>query len=180
MKKPIKVPANEALHIRVFALSMSEARATTLPATLSNALGVNHVSPDGVEIFARSALGEMSLSDFLIEGNDVIAESVEPDRAKLDALEGYIMLVYSSAFKGKAAALTPQPELTLIGTYPQHGVDTTSKVDLETPAALPQDVAPEAPPARKRPSDAAMSGRIATLALLVAFAVVALMIWIGG
>lgn len=179
MKRPIKVPANEALHIRVFALSMSDARAKTLPATLSNALGVENIDPNGVEIFAVSTLGDLSLSSFLIEGNDVIAETVEPDRAKLDALEGHIMLVYSSAFTARAQELTPQPELTLIGTYPQHGTDTTSKVDLDTPSALPQEVTPE-PPAKKRPSDAAMSGRIATLALLVAFGVVAMMLWIGG
>ena len=179
MKKPIKVPANEALQIRVFALSMSAARAKTLTATLTSALGVEDISADGVEVFARDSLGNLSLSNFLIEGNDVIAEVVEPDRAKLDALEGHIMLVYSSAFKGRKRELLPQPELTLIGTYPQHGTDTTSKVDLDTPSALPQDVEPE-PPAKKRPSDAAMSGRIAMLALLVAFGVVAMMLWIGG
>lgn len=179
MKRPIKVPANEALQIRVFALSMSDARAKTLLATLPNALGVENIDPAGVEIFARDSLGDLSLSNFLIEGNDVIAETVEPDRAKLDALEGHIMLVYSSAFNSRAHELTPQPELTLIGTYPQHGIDTTSTVDLETPSALPQDVEPE-PSAKKRPSDAAMSGRIATIALLVAFFVVAMMLWIGG
>ena len=36
------------------------------------------------------------------------------------------------------------------------------------------------PPARKKPSDAAMSGRIATLALLVLFALVGVMIWIAS
>jgi hypothetical protein len=35
------------------------------------------------------------------------------------------------------------------------------------------------PPKRKKPSDAAMSGRVATYALLVLFALVVVMIWIA-
>ena len=36
------------------------------------------------------------------------------------------------------------------------------------------------PQGRKKPSDAAMSGRIATYALLILFALVGLMIWIAA
>ena len=179
MTKEIAIPANEALHIRVFALSLSAAEAKTLTDRLEHALGARGLNPDGVEVFACDALGDMPLSTFLVEGHDAQPDPVMADRGRLDALEGHVMLVHASAFGGEAMTLSPQPALTLIGTYPQQGIDTTSRIDLETPSAQPQPATPE-PPAKKRPSDAAMSGRIAMVALLVAFGVVALMLWVGG
>lgn len=185
MTKPIDIPAHENGRVRVFALSLDDTAAQALkdnaPAgdttPLNQALG-GAVNGTHVEVFALSDLGEMSLSDYLLEGAGVQAEPLEKDRAKLMALSGWIMIVYSSAFGGAALTLTPAPELTLIGTYLQEGVDWSSDVDLSTPSALPyQD---NGSSARKRPSDAAMLGRVATAALLVLFALVGLMVWVGG
>jgi len=185
MTKPIEVASHESGLVRVFALSLDETAAQKLKdnaptdgaAPQDRALG-GTVDSTRTEVFALSDLGEMSLPDYLLEGPGVQSEPLEKDRAKLAALSGWVMIVYSSAFGGTAQTLTPARELTLIGTYPQEGVDWRDDVDLSTPSALPyQDTNA---PARKRPSDAAMSGRVATVALLVLFALVGLMVWVAG
>lgn len=185
MTGQIDIPAHEIGLVRVFALSMDATAAQALKdndatggtTPQDRALG-GSVDSTRTEVFALSDLGDMRLPDYLLEGPGVTPESLDRDRAKLAALSGWVMIVYSSAFGGTAQTLTPAPELTLIGTYPQEGIDWSGNVDLGTPSALPyQD---NAAPARKRPSDAAMSGRIATVALLVLFALVGLMVWVGS
>ena len=180
MSKPIEVKAGEKGLVRVFALSMEDRAAKDLKEdaqALEQVLGAS-VDVAGVEVFAVSDLGDMPLADYLVEGPGIAEDVLEQDRIKLGALDGWVMLVYSSAFAGKAATLSPAPSLTLIGEYPQEGVDWSGGVDLSTPSALPyQD---DATPARKKPSDAAMAGRVATVALLVLFALVGLMIWVAA
>ena len=187
MTRAITVPAAEAGLVRVFALSLQAAEAQHLkdnpraesgPTPQEDALGATALNSTHVEVFALADLGDMSLPDYLAEGPGVARDALEADRAKLSALEGWVMIVYSSAFGGAAQQLTPAPALTLIGTYPQEGVDWSDQVDLSTTSALPYQE--DAAPARKKPSDAAMSGRIATAALLVLFALVGLMVWVGS
>ncbi len=185
MTEAIDIPALENGLVRVFALSMDDAGAQALKdnAPLGNATPQDQalggtVDSTRTEVFALSDLGDMSLPDYLLEGPGIAHESLERDRAKLAALSGWVMIVYSSAFGGTAQKLTLAPDLTLIGTYPQEGVDWTGNVDLSTPSALPYQEPTQ--PDRKRPSDAAMSGRIATVALLVLFALVGLMVWVGS
>ncbi|WP_282062823.1 hypothetical protein [Roseobacter litoralis] len=189
MINTISVPALESGVIRVFALSLSEADAKTLrdsassqdtQSALNDALGAKKLDLQHVEVFAIADLSEMALADYLLEGAGATPSSLEKDRGKLSALDGWVMVVYSSAFGGVAQEITPAPELTLIGSYPQEGADWTGGVDLRTPSAAPNQDPPEYPPVKKRPSDAAMSGRIATVALLVAFGVVGLMLWVGS
>ena len=185
MTKPIDIAAHESGLVRVFALSLDETAAQRLKdnspvngtAPQDQALG-GTIDSTRTEVFALSDLGDMSLPDYLLDGAGVKSKPLEKDRAKLAALGGWVLIVYSSAFGDAAQTLTPAPELTLIGTSPQEGVDWRDDVDLSTPSALPyQDTGA---PARKRPSDAAMSGRVATAALLVLFALVGLMVWVAG
>jgi hypothetical protein len=52
---------------------------------------------------------------------------------------------------------------------------------MSAPRTIPTESATGTlPQGRKKPSDAAMSGRIATYALLILFALVGLMIWIAA
>ncbi len=185
----LDIPANESGVVRVFSLSMSEEQAQALKANSDGnggsslqelALGAASLNPAHVEVFPLSDLGDMALADYLLQGPGVQPAMVEPDRFKLSALEGWVLVVYSSAFKGFAQSLNPSAQLTLVGTYAQEGVDLSAPLDLSTPSALPKEVEPDAPAPKKRPSDAAMSGRIAMIALLVAFFVVALMFWVGS
>ncbi|ABG32919.1 hypothetical protein CEP88_06695 [Roseobacter denitrificans] len=185
----LSIPALESGVIRVFALSMSDQDAKALrdgagsdnaASALNAALGARALNLQHVEVFTVADLSEMSLAEYLQEGAGALPSALEQDRSKLAALDGWVMVVYSSAFGGVAQKITPAPELTLIASYPQEGTNWTGGVDLRTPSAAPNQDPPEDPPVKKRPSDAAMSGRIATLALLVAFGVVGLMLWVGS
>ncbi|MEP0960634.1 MAG: hypothetical protein ABJQ70_21595 [Roseobacter sp.] len=189
MNAAFNVAANEHGVARVFSLSMDASEADALKTNTAvegahtpqaRALGVDVLNAGHIEIFPIADLGDMSLCDYLIEGDGIQRDAIEPDRLKLANLEGWIMIVYSGAFDGRAQHITPLAELTLIGTYPQDGTDWSTPVDLSTPSAHPTPENAPKTPVRKRPSDAAMSGRIATVALLVAFAVVGLMFWVGS
>ncbi len=189
----IDIPANENGVVRVFTLSMTDEQARALKANTKDlaggngasslqelALGSMALNDVHVEVFPIADLGDMSLADYLVEGAGVTKKAINADRFKLSSLDGWLMIVYSSAFRGLKQRLNPSAQLTLVGTYPQTGTDWSAPVDLSTPSALPRGPdAPERQP-KKRPSDAAMSGRIAMTALLIAFFVVGLMIWVGS
>ncbi|MEM1351663.1 MAG: hypothetical protein AAGF27_04930 [Pseudomonadota bacterium] len=184
MSKAINIAPSEVGLIRLFALSLSDDEARQLkedndakPHPVELALGATSLNRAHIEVFAIADLASMPLADYLIEGPGAEETAIEPDRAKLAALEGWVMIVYSSAFAGHKLTISPVPELTLIGTYPQDGIDWSSRVDLSTPSAKPQSTSTGS---GKKQSDAAMSGRIATLALIVAFGVVALMVWVAS
>ncbi|MDG1182291.1 MAG: hypothetical protein P8N30_06155 [Tateyamaria sp.] len=180
MSVQIKIPANERGIMRVFALSMTDAQAETLrddPAALSAALGAQ-VDADKVEVFAVSNLDGVGLVSYLSDGNAVSADQLAPDRAKLEKLGGWVCIVFSQAFRDQATALALSPALTLIGTYGEEGTDWRATQTITADAAKPFTAPPET--VKKRPSDAAMSGRIATIALIVLGLLTWLMIWISG
>ena len=176
----LDISAHERGVIRVFTLSMTEAEATALrddPAAIDAALGAD-VNADFVEVFPISDLEDIGLLGYLSSGNAVPTEQLAPDRRKLEQLSGWVLLVFSQAFSDQAATLTPVPTLTLIGTYGEARPDWRATETLTSEAAKPFTAPSET--VKKGPSDAAMSGRIATLALIVMFALTGLVIWIAG
>ncbi|MEM9910261.1 MAG: hypothetical protein AAF922_05700 [Pseudomonadota bacterium] len=140
---------------------------------LKEALGVEDMNEKFVDVFEISDLSEMGLTGYMTEGLGVSDSEVAPHRDRLDALEGHIVVVLSGAFKGLAVTLLPRPPLRWVGTF----FEDRPAVKFET---LPSDGAEPAKPEKKAPSNAAMSGRVATLALLVIFGITALMIWIAA
>lgn len=180
MTQPIQIPAREHDVIRVFSLSMSDADAKALRndgAALNAALGTD-VDSDFVEVFPLSDLEGVGLMGYLGDGNDVAADQLAPDRAKLEKLGGWVLLVFSRAFRGADATLNPIPALTLIGTYGATGVDWRCTETVTSQAAKPYTAPPET--VKKRPSDAAMSGRVATIVLILLGLFTWAMIWIAG
>lgn len=180
MSATINIPAGQSGVIRVFALSMTDAEARALksdPAAINTNLGAE-VDAEQVEIFPVSDLEGVGLVGYLSDGNAVPDADLAPDRAKLDRLGGWVMIVFSRAFGGAATTLTPAPALTLIGTYGSQGVDwrATEQVvsDAAKPYSGPQDTQ------KKKPSDAAMSGRVATLVLILLALFTWLFIWMAG
>jgi len=140
---------------------------------LKEALGVEDINDTFVDVFAISDLDEMGLTGYMTEGLGVSEEEIAPHRERLDALEGHVVVVLSGAFKGLAVTLLPRPPLRWIGTF----FEERAQVKFEP---LPSDSATPAPAAKKAPSNAAMSGRVAMLALLIIFGITALMIWIAA
>jgi hypothetical protein len=170
----ITVPKHERGVTRVFALSMPEDQAQALhddPVRQSAALGGADLSTSGIEVFKVSDLGELGLVGFLREGVDAQEKQINRDSAKLAALDGWVMLVHSSAFVDGGAALEPDPALTLIGTYNQQ-TSERRPVALKSDAAQPYTGSPQiTPPPDPRTSSA---GSMVVVGL---FVLVALALW---
>ncbi len=173
----LQVAPLEAGRVRVFALSLSEEDAQTLADAKSpDVLGLDSWDPAYVEIFALRDLDSLGLAGYLETGCGVDPDSLAPDRTKLAQLDGWVMLIFSKAFSGVEATLRPTADLTLIGSYVEPGVDWSSTMSLTSEAAQSTALSKN----KKRPSDAAMSGRIAMIVLLVLFALTGLMVWIAA
>ncbi len=123
----LTIAPNERGVVRVFALSMGDAEATALrnnaPAGEDTAsaqeiaLGTRHLDSDFVEVFPLTDLEGLGLSGYLETGNGIDPAVLAPDKAKLNALGGWVLIAYSAAFGGFAQVLSPIPALKLIGTY---------------------------------------------------------------
>jgi hypothetical protein len=169
----IEIAALEQGTTRLFALSLSDGAARQLrddPEAQARALGLSGINSDGVEVFPVSDLGEMGLAGYLSEGVDARAEDLRRDKQKLASLDGWVMLVHSSAFEGRAERLRPGPELTLIGTYAQEAPRPTEEV-IESAAAQPYTgaptVTPRVAPRGRAGSATAVIGVLVLLGLLV-------------
>lgn len=199
MSKTIDIPRDERGVVRVFALSMTPAEAKALRANIpadpddtdtpdpqTALLGATYLDSDFTEIFPLSNLEGLGLVGYLEQGNGVDPAQLAPDARKLAALEGWVFLVFSSAFGGFAQTLSPGPELTLIGAYSEVPRDVTPRGKIASEAALPYTgAAAEEPtsggkPKRKKRSDAAMSGMVATVVLVLLGLFTWLFIWIAG
>ena len=169
--------------VRVFALVRPSdlARGTALTSDQLEAwIGAGPLDESQVQQLWTDDLSEMSLQDFLTAGYAVNADDLTQSR---NALEGVmdlhptvLVIVRSPAFLTRPTRIGDEGPLHLVATLREPDASVTFQ-DLPNPdpEAVLQD-----PPQRKQPSDAAMSGRVATIALLVMAVLVILMIWIAG
>ena len=118
----IEIPRAEQGTIRVFAISrpiadmaraLKQQSKTTL---ISNMLG-HDVSDDDIELFALSDLTGVGLHGYLSDGYDIDRAALRADRARLEALDGYVLLVFSRISAQGDVTIAPGKDLTLIGTY---------------------------------------------------------------
>ncbi|MGJ5618226.1 hypothetical protein [Sulfitobacter sp. MF3-043] len=178
----ITVPKDEHGKLRVFALSMSDDAARALndndhptsadhPHPQERALGTSFVDAKNVEVFRVGDLGPLGLAGYLREGADANEAEITQDASKLAAVDGWVMVVYSSAFGGAEAKLDPIPELTLIGTYAQEQADQTT-IALESEAAAPYTGVPSEAPST--PPKNAAGGSLVVVGLVV---LIALILW---
>ena len=172
----------EAEHgvVRVFAIDLpladAQERFGNDPAALAGALGLDTLNDRYVDLLDPRPEGGLGLSGFLTQGLGLPANQIDPVAAQLDGLGEAVVVISSGAFGGEAVQLHPEPPLRLAFRFAEE-VKIPDMTPLRSAAA--EGVVGEAP-ARKKPSDAALSGRIAMLALLVMFVLVGLMIWIAG
>lgn len=194
MTRAIDIPRDERGVYRVFSLSMTNAEAEALRANAPDGddgptpqqalLGAQYLDADFTEVFAVKDLEGLGLAGYLETGNGVDPAQLAPDAQRLAALDGWVFMVLSQAFGGFAQTLTPAPELTLIGTYTEERRDFVGDgLPVTAESAKPQVVVPQAPapggkPKRKR-SDAAMSGMVATAVLIVLALFTTVLIWIA-
>lgn len=131
----LEVPPHETGVVRLFAVELPEAEvagfagkdwsgfdaadeaAEAPPWPLRDALGAEYLDEDFVEVFPARDVAALGLSGYLTEGMGLPEEEIAPDRERIDAVEGHVLVVGSAAFGGFAQSLDPQPPLRHIGTY---------------------------------------------------------------
>jgi len=185
MSDRFEIKANEHGVVRLFTVDTSaeppmmsierdwEADAEDPPWPLRDALGVEYLDSDFIELFDVEDLEGVGLPQYMIDGLGVSEADVAGDRARLEAINGLVLVVLSSAFGGHAGTLTPKSPLRWIGTYTEDRAPVSFK-------PLPSESATGTTAGKPPPSDAAMSGRVASIALLVLFLLVAVVIWVAA
>lgn len=183
----INVPAHEAGVIRIFAIDLPEDQIKAFQTAtytedgdldrfpLKDALGADHIDEDFIEIARLKDLEDYGFDQYLITGMGVPASEVAAHSVTLNALKGHVLIVMSSAFDGAAQALDVKPPLRHVLTFN----DDREPVKFDP---LPSEAAKGTlePPVTAPKSDARIGGMVATVALLVLFALVGVMIWVGG
>jgi hypothetical protein len=180
MSDRFEIKENEHGIVRLFTVDLPEAELDDFaeakgdgPSPLQEALGVSDLNTDFVELFPVSALEGLGLTGYMVEGLGIAEADVNEDRARLEAIEGPVLVVLSSAFGGTPQTLTPKPPLRWVGTYTEERAAVNFK-------PLPAESAKGTTGGKPPPSDAAMSGRVASIALLVLFLLVAVVVWVAA
>ncbi len=177
MTSALTLRAGERGMLRLFALDLPRAQAEALrgnAAALARLFGVAALDADGVEVLDLADLDELGLALYLTEGEGLDPSEIAPQQAEIDALTGHALILHSSAARGQALQLVPDPALRLIGAY----------VILNPPVLfepLPRGGAEGtlAPPARAPKSDARIGGMVATVVLLFLALFTVAFIWMA-
>jgi len=171
----LTIPADDHGQIRVFATD-ADLPAEVIEKTAHGlkTLFAADLNRDYIDIVRIIDLGDMTLSAYIAEGYDMAPDLV--DKAAVDAITGYAILVLSRATGGIAARLTPSAGVSHVTTY-------SPVAKIVTPETLPHASAKgviDQKPAKPPKSDARIGGIVAVYALIVMFALVGLMIWVGS
>lgn len=182
MSDKIQIKASETGVVRLFAVDIPSAEIDAFRARngrwpLREALGAEALDADHIDIFDAADLTGVGLPGYLTEGHDIPDAQITESRAQLEALKGTLMVITSSAFLGQAQTLTPRAPLRLIASFSRAQDPVTFQPLPDASARMPEV---EEKPARKRPSDAAMSGRVASVVLLVLALLVLAMVWVAS
>jgi hypothetical protein len=140
---------------------------------LQDALGAGTLDPAHVDLIAVEDLDELGLAGYLAEGHGISSDDLRDMRGRLAALSGHVLIVTSRAFGGEEQTLSPRAPLHLVATF----TEERPPVSFDP---LPSQAARGVTGGKPPPSDAAMSGRVASIALLVLFLLVALVVWVAS
>ena len=143
---------------------------------LAQALQVDRLNPEDVQIVDLNAVRDMGLSSFLIEAYGVTEEEMAPLAESLNALQGHVAVLRSGAFQGAALTLAASDDVRLVATLHEPRMSAPAPMpDFESARGTSKG-----PKERKPVSDKAMSGRIAMYALLAVFAFTIMFVWIAS
>lgn len=169
--QPLEILKTEHGRIRVFSVSrpmadMARALKQQPKRMLAAALLNHPVDDNDFELFALSDLTGVGLSGYLSEGYDVDRSGLHKDRARLEALDGYVLLLFSRVSDAGDVTIEPASDLTLIGTYTearaQHAADR-----VQTEAAKPYSGATPEPSRTARSRAGSMLTGVAVLLILL-------------
>lgn len=119
MSDPLNITADERGVVRVFTTDLEpEGNAAITTGNVGRLLGRDlDLDPSKVEVFPARMVESLGLAGYLAEGYGIRAEALAGKAAALDALNGLVILVRSTAFRGKPANLDPNPAIRFIGTF---------------------------------------------------------------
>lgn len=137
----IVIPKLEQGVIRVFAISrpiseMSRLLESTDKHEVATGLLNHPVEADMIELIALPDLAGVGLHGYLSEGYGVDTDALNRDAGRLDALDGYVLLLFSNVSAAQEVTLVPAAELTLIGTYAEPKPVNTAAPIVTPSAAL--------------------------------------------
>ncbi len=142
---------------------------------LRDLTGSDGLEATGAELIPLADLEGLGLSGYLTEGLDIPSDQVQEHKRRLDALEGYALILISRAFQGRAFALGETAELTHIASFAQPGTDWASAGDIPSEAARPF-TAPKPTPRAERVKSQWIGGLIFAAVMLSVGALVWLLI----
>ncbi len=174
------VAANEHGLVRVFRLSEPLFHALEQSedfGPLEKALGVIIAEPADVQLIAADSLRGLGLAPFLAMGYGIKSGDLEDAIGMQDATDDSFVVVRSGAFGGAAVTVSDSPDAQLIATLAEDGPDAPSMTPITSDSAEGLVSHPAAKPVK---SDARVGGMVATIALLVLFALAGLMIWVAS
>lgn len=172
MQGVIEIPAQERGVIRIFDLEMPAEQALFLqePGALAQLLGIDDIDLSHVEIFPVSDLDELGLAGYLLQGCGLTEAQITPDRDRLSALTGHVLLLRSRAFGDRALRLTPAAQIIPVASYGETPVDWTAP-----PQAAPESsklysgAKPSSPRATRAATRRIGASLFAVVVLLFAF-----------
>lgn len=170
----IHIPANDHGAIYVLELNRTdpEGLADKTDAAMMAVFGPVVLNTDYVDAITPGMLTDMTLPDLIQNGYEMHVDTATAE--ELRGLFGTVILVMSAAFGGDEMTIDLPSDVRLVTVL-------RDAPAMSAPRTIPTESATGTlPQGRKKPSDAAMSGRIATYALLLLFALVGLMIWIAA
>lgn len=169
----LTIPANDHGQIRVFAVS-GDLPAGEPEEVIAALFGTDALDPTYVDIISKGDLGVMALTDYIRQGYDMSPD--DHDAAAVDGIEGHVVLILSRAAQGAEVTLTPAPNVQHVTTYiPPAQMTPVAPLRSDAADGIIGD-----PPGKAPKSDARIGGMVAMVALLVLFALVGLMVWVGG
>ena len=155
---PLTVVPLERGCIRIFELDLSieniqqlqhpKSGSPSTGAAVAHMLGLDWLNADYIEMFDVADLDELGLAGYLTQGNGVALSAIEADRVRLEDVKGWVLILYSSAFDGKPAQLSPNRHFSLVGMW-QEARDQVSFEPLPSEAA--KGIIAPAPPANNNP-----------------------------
>ena len=120
----IEVNGSDTTTLRLLHLDLPPAaveRFTQMAGTgewpLKYALGASKLRESLVDVVAIKDLGPMRLSQYLAQAHEVSARALGSEAARIDALEGHVVILPPRAFDGTSQTLTISPPLKLVGSF---------------------------------------------------------------
>lgn len=171
----MQIPANDHGTIYVFEVTDAPSELSEkTDAALMAAFGPVVLNTDYVDVVETHMLADMTLPQLITNGYDM---PVADDVAEvLRAIKGTTVLIMSAAFGGQEVSIDLPKTTRLVTTLREKAaIKITEPLTAKGAEGILQPK-----PGKPPKSNARMSGMVATYALLAMFALVGLMIWIGG